>query len=42
MEKHTRAALVAELLALLAGGNAHATFEQAVADLPAPLRDQVV
>lgn len=42
MEKHTRAALVAELLALLAGGNAHATFEQAVADLPAPLRNQVV
>lgn len=42
MEKHTRAALVAELLALLAGGNAHATFAQAVADLPAPLRNQAV
>lgn len=42
MEKHTRAALVTELLALLEGGNAHATFEQAVADLPAPLRNQVV
>ncbi|MEJ7663776.1 MAG: hypothetical protein WKG07_31710 [Hymenobacter sp.] len=26
--------------ALLLGGNAHATFEQAVADLPAPLRNQ--
>jgi hypothetical protein len=42
MENHTRAALVAELTALLAGGNAHATFEQAVADLPAPLRNQAV
>lgn len=42
MEAATRAALVAQLTALLAGGQAHATFEQAVAELPAPLRNQVV
>jgi hypothetical protein len=42
MEQATRAALVAELTALLAGGNAHATLEQALADLPAPLRNQAV
>jgi len=42
MDQPTRAALVAELTQLLAGGNAHATFEQAVADLPAPLRNQAV
>ncbi len=42
MDAPTRKALVAELTALLAGGNAHATFEQAVADLPAPLRNQAV
>ena len=42
MENPTRAALVAELTALLAGGNAHVSFEQAVADLPAPLRNQTV
>ncbi|MDJ0364621.1 DinB family protein [Hymenobacter sp. H14-R3] len=42
MKDPTRAALVAELTALLAGGNAHVPFEQAVADLPAPLRNQVV
>ncbi len=42
MTQPTRAALVAELTALLAGGNAHATFEQAIADLPAPLRNQTV
>ena len=42
MDAPTRQALVAELTALLAGGNAHATFEQAVADLPAPLRNQAV
>ncbi len=42
MEKPTRAALVAELTALLEGGNAHVTFEQAVADLPAPLRNQTM
>ena len=41
MDSPTRAALVAELTALLTQGNAHATFEQAVADLPAPLRNQV-
>jgi hypothetical protein len=33
---------VAELAALLTDGNAHATFEHAVADLPAPLRNQTV
>lgn len=42
MDQPTRAALVAELTALLAGGNAHATFAQALADLPAPLRNQAV
>jgi hypothetical protein len=42
MDQPTRAALVAELTALLTGGNAHATFEQALADLPAPLRNQAV
>ncbi|MGI4832025.1 MAG: DinB family protein [Janthinobacterium lividum] len=42
MEAQPRAALVAELTALLVSGNAHATFEQAVADLPAPLRNQAV
>ena len=42
MDAPTRQALIAELTALLAGGNAHATFEQAVADLPAPLRNQAV
>jgi hypothetical protein len=42
MDMLTRAALVAELTALLVGGNAHATFEHAVADLPAPLRNQAV
>jgi hypothetical protein len=42
MDQPTRTALVAELTALLAGGNAHATFEQAIADLPAALRNQAV
>lgn len=42
MDSPTRAALLAELTALLTQGNAHATFEQAVADLPAPLRNQAV
>ena len=42
MEAQTRTALVAELAALLTGGQAHVPFEQAVADLPAPLRNQVV
>ena len=40
MDQSTRAALVAELTKLLTAGNAHATFEQAIADLPAPLRNQ--
>lgn len=42
MEPQTRAALVAQLTQLLTGGNAHATFEQAVADLPAALRNRAV
>jgi len=42
MDQPTRAALVAELTALLAGGNAHATFEQALAELPPTLRNQAV
>lgn len=42
MEPQTRAALVAQLTQLLTGGQAHVTFEQAVADLPAALRNQVV
>jgi len=42
MDQPTRGALGTELTQLLAGGNAHATFEQAVADLPAPLRNQTV
>ena len=42
MDQPTRAALVTELTQLLTAGNAHATFEQAIADLPAPLRNQAV
>jgi len=42
MDQPTRAALVTELTKLLTAGNAHATFEQAIADLPAPLRNQAV
>ena len=42
MDQPTRAALVTELTKLLTGGNAHATFEQALADLSAPLRNQAV
>ena len=42
MDQPIRASLVVELTQLLAGGNAHATFEQACADLPAPLRNQPV
>ena len=42
MDQPTRAPLVAELTALLAGGNAHATLAQALEDLPAPLRNQAV
>jgi hypothetical protein len=42
MDQPTRTALVTELKQLLTAGNAHATFEQAVADLPAPLRNQAV
>ena len=42
MDQQTRVSLITELTKLLTGGNAHATFEQAVADLPAPLRNQAV
>jgi hypothetical protein len=42
MDQQTRASLVTELTKLFTGGNAHATFEQAVADLPAALRNQPV
>lgn len=42
MDQQTRASLVTELTKLLEGGNAHATFEQAIADLPAALRNQAV
>lgn len=42
MTQPTRAALIAELTALLDGGNAHVTFAQALADLPAALRNQPV
>jgi len=42
MDHLTRAALVTELTELLTIGNAHATFEEAIADLPAPLRNQAV
>lgn len=42
MDQSTRAALVTELTKLLTAGNAHATFDQAIADLPAPLRNQAV
>jgi len=42
MTQPTRTALVAELTALLAGGNAHATLEQALADLPPALRNERV
>jgi hypothetical protein len=42
MDQQTRASLVTELTKLFMGGNAHATFEQAVADLPAALRNQAV
>ena len=40
MQPEARTALVAELTALLNGGQAHVTFERAVAELPAPLRNQ--
>ncbi|NML63829.1 DinB family protein [Hymenobacter sp. RP-2-7] len=42
MEPQARTALIKELTALLQAGQAHVTFEQAVADLPAPLRNQLV
>lgn len=42
MDSASRAALLAELTALLVGGNAHATLAQALADLSAPLRNQAV
>lgn len=42
METQARTALVKELTALLHGGQAYVTFERAVADLPAALRNQAV
>ena len=42
MEQPARAALVAELIALMAGGNAHVPFAQACADLDASLRNRAV
>ncbi|MFD1874171.1 DinB family protein [Hymenobacter bucti] len=42
MDQPTRAALVAELTQLLTAGNAHATFEQAIAELPPAVRNQTV
>ena len=42
MEPHVRAALVAELIELMAGGNAHVPFAQACAGLAPPLRNQAV
>ena len=42
MEHQTRQTLVAELLSLLAGGNAHVTFEDACADLTPALWNQYV
>ncbi|MCC3160620.1 DinB family protein [Hymenobacter sp. 15J16-1T3B] len=40
MDKHTRATLVKELTALLEQGQAHVTFEEATADVPAALLNQ--
>jgi hypothetical protein len=42
MDQQTRAALVTELTQLLTAGNAHATFEQAIAELPPTVRNQTV
>jgi len=42
MDPQTRAALVTELIQLLTAGNAHATFEQAIAELPPSVRNQAV
>lgn len=42
MDQSTRAALVTELTKLLTAGQAHATFEQAVAELPPFLRNEAV
>lgn len=42
MDQQTRTSLITELTKLLTAGNAHATFEQAIADLPPPLRNQTV
>lgn len=42
MEPLARTALVKELTALLQAGQAHVTFEQAVANLPAALRNRTV
>jgi hypothetical protein len=42
MDQPTSAALVTELTQLLTAGNAHATFEQAIAELPPSVRNQTV
>ncbi|MGI4862869.1 MAG: DinB family protein [Janthinobacterium lividum] len=42
MDQQTRTSLLTELTKLLTAGNAHATFEQAIADLPPLLRNQAV
>jgi len=42
MDQPTRAALVTELTKLLTAGNAHATFEQAIAELPPAMRNEAV
>jgi uncharacterized damage-inducible protein DinB len=42
MEKHVRESLVAELVSLLTKGNAHATFEEACADLTPDIWNQHV
>jgi hypothetical protein len=42
MDQQTRTALVTELTQLLTAGNAHATFEQAIAELPPAVRNEAV
>lgn len=42
MEKHTRESIVAELISLITKGNAHATFEEATANLTPEVWNQHV
>ena len=42
MDQHTREGIIKELSALLKKGNAHVTFEEATADVPAELLNQPV